>query len=81
VGTGWGLIARCWGAFAAGIALHAIGDILASWQGNAPDSFNALGWFAWFLAGAAYALGPAYQLEAFRQVLEGSRAADARRAA
>jgi hypothetical protein len=80
LGTGWGLIAKCWGAFAAGIALHAMGDILL-WQGLLPEQARALGWFAWFLAGAAYALGPAYQLEAFRQVLHGGRDANARRAA
>lgn len=81
IGTGWGLIAKCWGAFAAGIVLHALGDILAAWQGNPSAAFSTLGWCAWFLAAAAYALGPAYQLEAFRQVLEDSRNVNARRAA
>lgn len=83
LGTGWGLIARCWGAFAAGIMLRALGDILlmAAFQGNLPEPARTLGWVAWFLAAAAYALGPAYQWEAFRQILEGSRTADARRAA
>jgi hypothetical protein len=83
LGTGWGLIARCWGAFAAGIALHVLGDILlwAAWDGSPPDLARALGWLAWFLAAAAYALGPAYQLEAFRQVLQGGRDATTRRAA
>jgi hypothetical protein len=82
-GTGWGLIAKCWGAFAAGIALQAVGDILlwVAWQGNPPEPARILGWFAWFLAGMAFALGPAYQLEAFRQVLYGGRDANARRAA
>ncbi len=79
-GTGWGLIAKCWGAFAAGIALHAAGDILL-WQNHLPEQAHALGWFAWFLAGTAFALGPAYQLEAFRRVLQGGRDASARRAA
>ncbi len=83
LGTGWGLIAKCWGAFAAGIALHAAGDILlwAAWEGSPPELAHTLGWFAWFLAGAAYTLGPAYQLEAFQRVLEGTRDANARRAA
>jgi len=61
--------------------LHALGDILAAWQGNPSAAFSTLGWCAWFLAAAAYALGPAYQLEAFRQVLEDSRNVNARRAA
>jgi len=83
LGTGWGLIAKCWGAFAAGIALHAAGDILlwAAWEGSPPELARTLGWFAWFLAGAAYTLGPVYQLEAFHRVLESTRDANARRAA
>ncbi len=83
LGTGWGLIAKCWGAFAAGIVLHALGDILllAASQGSTSQIAQALSWCAWFLAGAAYALGPAYQLEAFRRVSQGSRDANARRAA
>ena len=83
LGTGWGLIARCWGAFAAGIVLHALGDVLltAAWQGDLPEAARTLGWYALFMAAAAYALGPAYQLEAFRRVLQGGRDANARRAA
>jgi len=83
LGTGWGLIARCWGAFAAGIALHALGDILltAASQGSMSEPVRSIGWYAWFLAGAAYALGPAYQLEAFRRVLQSSRYVKPRRAA
>ena len=83
LGTGWGLIAKCWGAFAAGVALHALGDILlmGAAQGSLSEAARTLGWYAWFLAGAAYALGPAYQLEAFRRVLQGGRDANARRAA
>lgn len=83
LGTGWGLIAKCWGAFAAGVALHALGDILlmGAAQGSLSEGARTLGWYAWFLAGAAYAFGPAYQLEAFRRVLQGGRDANARRAA
>jgi hypothetical protein len=83
LGTGWGLIAKCWGAFAAGIALQAVGDILlwVPWQSSMSELSRTLGWCAWFVAGAAYALGPAYQLEAFRRVLQGGRDAKTRRAA
>ena len=81
LGTGWGLIARCWAAFAAGIVFHALGDILASRHGYPPQTIGTLSWCAWFLAGAAYALGPAYQLEAFRAVEQSARHAIARRAA
>ncbi len=83
LGTGWGLIAKCWGAFAAGIALHAVGDILllTEWRGGLSDLVRTFGWLTWFLAAAAYAVGPAYQLEAFRRVLQGGRDASTRRAA
>lgn len=83
LGTGWGLIAKCWGAFAAGIVLHSFGDILLwiEWRHGVPTLARVLGYSAWFLAAAAYALGPAYQLEAFRRVLQGGRDASARRAA
>jgi hypothetical protein len=83
LGTGWGLIGKCWGAFAAGIALSALGDLLlwAPWQSSLSELARMLGWYAWFLAGAAYALGPAYQLEAFHRVLRGGRDIASRRAA
>ena len=71
---GRGLIAMCWGAFAAAIGLTALGDIgiWATWNGYLPGIAASLGWYVWFLAGAAYALGPAYQVEAFRRVEDGA---------
>jgi|SRR5579871_3044805 len=80
VGTGWGLIAKCWGAFAAGIVLHALGNILTT-PGSLPENTHMAGWYAMSLAAVAYVLGPAYQLEAFRRVLQDGRNANARRAA
>ena len=67
---GRGLIAKCWGAFAAAIALTALGDagIWATWNRYLDWPVSAIGWYLWFLPAAAYALGPAYQVEAFRSV-------------
>ena len=68
---GWGLIARCWAAFAAAIAFTALGDIgiWATWNGYLPWPWNSMGWYVWFLASGAYALGPAYQVQAFRSII------------
>ena len=67
---GRGLVAKCWGAFAVAIALTALGDvgIWATWNGYLAWPLSAIGWYIWFPAAAAYALGPAYQVEAFRRV-------------
>jgi hypothetical protein len=69
---GWGLIARCWGAFVDAIVFTALGNvwIWATWTGLVPRPVDAIGWFIWFPAAAAFALGPAYQVEAFRRVHE-----------
>ncbi len=63
---GWGLIARCWLSFTAAIFATSVGDIgLWAWsRGYLPHSLQAASWFVWFLASAAYAVGPAYQLRA-----------------
>jgi predicted small integral membrane protein len=67
---GWGLIAKCWGAFVAAILLTSIGSM-----GQWAVSFqyirwpaSALTWFIWYPVAAAYALGAAYQVEAIRTV-------------
>jgi len=66
---GWGLIARCWAAFVAAIVLTALGDIgiWATWNGLAWP-WSSITWYVWFLASGAYALGPAYQVQAFRSI-------------
>jgi hypothetical protein len=70
LGMGWGLIAKCWAAFSVAIAATVLGDIglWANWNGYLPGWATTLGWYTSFLAGAAYVLGPAYQMEAFRRV-------------
>jgi len=63
---GWGLIARCWLSFTAAICLTSVGDIglWAWWKGYLPPALQIASWYVWFLAAAAYALGPCYQLQA-----------------
>jgi hypothetical protein len=66
--TGWGLLAKSWGAFSLGIFLTSLGDIglWATAHNYLPWPYNSVTWYVWFLASAAYALGPAYQVEACR---------------
>jgi hypothetical protein len=63
---GWGLIARCWVSFTAAIFLTSVGDIglWAWWKGYLPQLLEIASWYVWFLASAAFALGPCYQLQA-----------------
>jgi hypothetical protein len=64
MGGGW--IGRCWKALGAGVMLVVAGDILmlAFNMGYLPWPYSAIGWYVWLPAGAAFALAPAYQLEA-----------------
>ncbi len=65
---GWGLIAECWGALMIAIVITSIGDmgIWATANGYLPWPFNAIAWFVWYPASTAFALAPAYQLEAIQ---------------
>ncbi len=65
---GSGLIARCWGALTAGIFFTTLGDIWAWFcaSGTLAAPLNGVTWYLWFFAGAAFALAPAYQVEAGR---------------
>lgn len=69
IGMGWGLIAKCWGAFTAAIFLTSVGDIglWATAHEYLPWPYSSVTWFVWFLSLTAYALGPAYQMEASRR--------------
>jgi hypothetical protein len=66
--TGWGLLAKSWGAFSLAIFLTLLGDlgIWVTWHNYLPYPYNSINWFVWFLVSAAYVLGPAYQVEACR---------------
>jgi hypothetical protein len=81
VETGCGLLAGSWGSFAMGIFLTSMGDIgiWATSHGYLPWPYSSVAWYVWFLASAAYALGPAFQVEAYRHAFSEARitAADA----
>jgi hypothetical protein len=68
--TGWGLLAKSWGAFSLAILLTSLGDI-GIWATTnhyyIPWPYSSFAWYIWFFASAAYALGPAYQVEAYRR--------------
>jgi hypothetical protein len=66
MGSGW--ISSCWRAFSVGIVLILLGDaaIWAAAYGYLPWPWSALEWFVWTPAAGAFALGPAYQLEAIQ---------------
>lgn len=67
MGPGW--VGRGWKALAVGVALVALGDmaIWATNYGYIRWPWSALAWYIWLPASAAFALGPAYQLEAIYQ--------------
>lgn len=65
INMGGGLIARCWGAFTVAIFITSVGDI-GLWDmshGYLSAGLSALTWYVWFLASAAFALAPTYQVE------------------
>ena len=66
--TGWGLLAKSWGSFAAGIFLTSLGDmgLWASANSYLPWPYSSVTWYVWFLASAAFALGPAGTLRRAR---------------
>lgn len=77
---GGGLVAKCWGALTAAVFLTSLGDI-GMWavsHGYLTEAQEAATWYIWFLASAAYALAPAYQVEALLQATGRSEALDAR---
>jgi len=64
--VGQGLLARCWGMFVLAIVTTSAGDaaIWASGRNLLSEPMTALSWYIWFLAAAAFACAPAYQLAA-----------------
>ncbi len=63
---GGGLIGKCWGAFTAAIFITSVGEmeLWATAYDYLPWPLSSLVWYVWFLASAAYVMGPAYQVEA-----------------
>lgn len=72
---GHGLVARCWGAFVAGILLTFLGNVgvWATNSGHVHMPLAGLFWYIWFPATAAFALGPLYQAIAVRRVEHSTR--------
>ena len=67
---GSGYIGRCWKALAAGVFLVSLG-VVTMWAANwgyLPWPWSSVVWYIWLPAATAFALGPAYQLEAIQQV-------------
>jgi hypothetical protein len=63
---GQGLVAKCWGMFVLAIVVTSAGDA-AIWASNLnllSESITALTWYIWFVAAAAFASAPAFQLAA-----------------
>lgn len=71
---GQGLVAKCWGMFVLAIVITSAGDatIWASSHDLLSESMTALSWYIWFVAAAAFASAPAYQLAAMSLTREGS---------
>jgi hypothetical protein len=70
MGGGW--IGRCWKTMSAGVVLVAAGDVMlmATRMGYLPWPYSALEWYIWLPAAAAFALAPAYQIEAVAHASE-----------
>jgi hypothetical protein len=69
-GMGQSWISRCWGSYSSGIFLTSVGNI-GLWL--AGPMLGSLTWYAWLPAAAAFAVAPAYQLEAIRYATVGER--------
>jgi len=71
---GQGLVAKCWGMFVLAIIVTSAGDaaIWADSHNLLSESMTALSWYIWFVAAAAFASAPAYQLAAISLTRESS---------
>jgi hypothetical protein len=81
VRMGQGLVAKCWGMYVLAIVITSAGDA-AIWAGNhdlLSEQLTALSWYIWFVAAAAFACAPAYQLAAISLTREDTVQTAARR--
>ncbi len=72
ISMGWGLIGKCWGAFTVAIFATSLGN-MGMWAASyeyIPWPLNSVTWYIWYVASAAYTLGPAYQVEAILRAKE-----------
>lgn len=65
---GGGMVAKCWTAITAAVYLMTLANVgqWASASGLLPASLEVATWCIWFLSATAYALGPAWQIEAIQ---------------
>jgi hypothetical protein len=72
VSMGWGLISKVWGSYTLAIFLTSLAHIGVWAHGYRyiPWQIGAIAWYLWFVVTAAYALGPAYQLQASSRARE-----------
>ena len=66
---GHGMIASCWRSYVIAVSLIALGDA-GLWLMRTPYipwHLTTLSWYVWFLADAAFALGPAHQVVALER--------------
>ena len=71
---GQGLVSKCWGMFVLAIVVTSAGDATI-WAGShnlLSEPMTALSWYIWFVAAAAFASAPAYQLAAISLTRDGS---------
>jgi hypothetical protein len=52
---GHGLVARCWGMMAAGVAFTSAGDVTLWAESHGLIPVSPLDWFIWFFAATAFA--------------------------
>lgn len=74
---GTGIIGRCWKAFTIGILLVWLGDLgnLATTWAALPWQWTSFSWYVWLPAAGAFAVAPAYQMDAIDQAMQ-ARAGD-----
>jgi hypothetical protein len=75
---GFGLLANCWRSFIVGIVLTSLGSASA-WclDCEVTPIWTSLGWYVWFVADSAFALGPAFQAVALEHARNRARVFDA----
>jgi hypothetical protein len=71
---GRGLLANCWRSFITAIVLTSLGSA-SSWSMNSASIpiWTSLGWYVWFVADCAFALGPAFQVAALEHARSRAR--------
>ncbi len=71
---GFGLLANCWRSYIVGIVLTSLGSA-SSWCMDCTETpiWTSLGWYVWFVADCAFAMGPAFQVAAMERAKSRAR--------